>query len=224
MGILLIIAAYAVYAVFCIRFFLHAWVWCAAVKEPGINAPPSSAKAVVFALGDMFFFARLLKVNAALWFGEWVFHVCVALVFLRHLRYVLNPVPDLIWCLQMPGLIAGYVLPLSLLYILIFRLFTRQEKYSSQANLLLLTAVLAISSIGVLMHAAYKPDLVGVKLFILGLLSLAPAPAVNSWLFSLHFVLFLALVPFLPTHIFTAPFVMTEARKREQALHQVLHD
>jgi len=37
-----------------------------------------------------------------------------------------------------PGLIAGYVLPVSLVYILIVRSCSEREKYSSPANMLLL--------------------------------------------------------------------------------------
>ena len=88
------------------------------------------------------------------------------LVTLRHLRYFLDPVPSWVWDLQLPGLIAGYVLPVSLVYILVVRSFSEREKYSSPANMLLLALLLAISGIGVLMHAFFKPDLVGVKLFV----------------------------------------------------------
>jgi hypothetical protein len=88
----------------------------------------------------------------------------------------------------------------------------------------LLGLVLAISSIGVIMHAWLTPNLVEVKLFALGLACFKPAPMPESLLFMTHFILVLVLVPFLPTHIFTAPLVMMEARKREQALHLVMHE
>jgi nitrate reductase gamma subunit len=186
--------------------------------------PPSSAKAWVLTAADMVLFARLLMVNPALWVGEWVFHASFLLVLLRHLRYFLNPVPFWVWWVQTPGMIAGHVLPLSLAYILVIRLLTAREKYASRANVLLLGLVLAISSIGVIMHAWYTPNLVEVKLFALGLVCFKPAPAPESLLFMTHFILVLVLVPFLPTHIFTAPLVMMEARKREQALRLVMHE
>ena len=163
-------------------------------------------------------------VNPALWIGEWVFHASFLLVLARHLRFFLNPIPLWVWFLQTPGLLAGYVLPLSLLYILIIRLLTKQEKYASPANMVLLGLVLIISMIGVLMHALFTPDLVDVKLFIFGIMSFAPAVVPGSVLFLLHFSLVLILVSVLPSHIFTAPIIMLEARKREQALHLVMHD
>ncbi len=227
MGKLLTLAAYAVYAAFWIRLCMHILVWWRVAgrrTEPSPFGMSARMKAWAFTAGDVLFFGRLLMVNPALWLGEWVFHASFLLVVLRHLRFFLNPVPALVWYAQTPGLIAGYLLPLSLLYILIIRLFTKQEKYASPANLFLLGLVFVISSIGVLMHALFTPDLVGVKLFVYGMVSFAPATVPGSLLFLLHFSLFLVLVLLLPTHIFTAPLIMLEARKREQSLHLVIHE
>jgi nitrate reductase gamma subunit len=227
MGKLLILAAYAVYAAFFIRLFVHILVWWRAVRQssgPVSYVAPASGKACALAAGDIFLFGRLFKVNPALWLGEWVFHASFLLVLARHLRYFLNPVPEWIWFLQTPGLIAGYILPLALLYILGIRQLSKQEKYTSPANMFLLGLVLGISAIGVLMHALFKPDHVDVKLFIVGLVSFAPTAVPGSALFLVHFCLVLVLVSLLPSHIFTAPIIMLEARKREQALHLVTHD
>lgn len=227
MGKLLILAAYAIYAAFWVRFFMHALVWSRAVRRAvhvAAKTPSPGIKVWVFSVLDVLFLGRLLKVNPALWFGEWVFHATFLLVIARHLRYFLNPVPQWVWQAQTPGMIAGYILPFSLAYILVIRLLSKQEKYTSRANAFLLGLVLAISSIGVLMHAVFKPDLVGIKLFIFGIMSLSPTSAPDSMWFTAHFILVLVLVPLLPTHIFTAPLVMLEARKREQALHGVMHE
>ncbi len=225
METLLIVAVYAVYAAFWLRFLDHALVWWKATQrfsEP--VAPRARAKSCVLTAVDVVFFNRLFWVNPALWFGEWVFHVSLLLVLLRHLRFFMDPVPAWIWSIQFAGMIAGYVLPVSLVYILIIRLLTTMEKYASRANVFLLSLVLVISSIGVIMRQWFTPNLVDVKLFALGLVCFKPAPAPESLLFVAHFILVLVLIPFLPTHIFTAPLVMMEARKREQALHLVLHD
>ena len=227
-GKILIVAAYCVYAALWIRFFAHVLVWGRAARRLSTSAPApgprSRIKACALTAADVFFFGRLLVVNPALWLGEWVFHVSFLLVLLRHLRYFLDPVPEWVWSIQFAGTIAGYVLLLSLVYILVIRLLTAMEKYASRANMFLLSLVLVISSIGVIMHAWLTPNLLDVKLFARGFLCLNPAPAPESLLFMTHFILVLVLVPFLPTHIFTAPLVMMEARKREQALHLVMHE
>jgi nitrate reductase gamma subunit len=227
MGKLLILAAYAVYAAFWIRLCAHILVWWRAVRQSTgsvASGAPSRGKAYALAAGDVLFFGRLLMVNPALWLGEWVFHASFLLVLARHLRFFLNPVPLWVWFFQTPGLIAGYILPLALLYILGIRLLSKQEKYASPANMFLLGLVLGISAIGVLMHSLFKPDLVDVKMFIFGIMSFAPAVVPGSVLFLAHFSLVLVLVSFLPSHIFSAPIIMLEARKREQSLHLVIHE
>ncbi len=226
MGKILILAAYSVYAAFWVRFFLHALVWWRALHRlDAVVSAPQASRLKAYALTglDVLFLGRLLKVNAALWLGEWVFHVTFFLVLARHLRYFLDPVPSWVWSVQTPGLVAGYILPLSLAYILLVRILGKRQKYASPGNFFLLTIVLMISSLGVLMNF-YKPNLVDVKLFILGIIGFSPKPAPESVLFIIHFLLFLVLVPLLPTHIFTAPLVMLEAKKREQALHLIMHD
>jgi nitrate reductase gamma subunit len=227
MGKLLILAAYTAYAAFWIRICAHILVWWRAVKKSTGSASfvsVTSGKACALATGDVLFFGRLLMINPGLWLGEWAFHVSFLLVLARHLRFFLNPIPAWVWYLQIPGLIAGYILPFTLLYILIIRLFTKHEKYTSPANLLLLGLVFIISTIGVLMHALFKADLIDVKLFILGIISFSPADVPVSVLFMLHLSLVLLLVSVLPSHIFTAPIIMLDARRREQALHLVIHE
>lgn len=226
MGRLLIAATFLVYAAFWTRLFMHVLAWWKAQRLDHEASPPQprTFNTCMLTAADILFFNRLLNVNPALWIGEWVFHASFLLVLLRHLRYFLDPVPILIWRMQTPGLIAGYILPFSLLYILFIRIMTRHEKYTSRQNLSLLGLAFGISSIGVMMHAWFKPDLVNVKLFILGILSFAPAALPGSVLFVLHFSLFLIFVLLLPSHIVSAPFVMIEARKREQGLHLVIHE
>jgi nitrate reductase gamma subunit len=227
MGTMIIIAVYGVYAAFWIRFFLHtlAW-WRSRTEDPVAFLPrrPSTIATWVLTVRDVVLFWRLLKVNPTLWFGEYLFHGTFLLVTLRHLRYFLDPVPRWVGDLQLPGLIAGYVLPFSLVYIFVVRSCSERERYSSPSNMILLALILAISGSGVLMHAFFKPDLVDVKYFALGILSFTPAPMPAGVLFPTHLVLVLALVALVPTHIVTAPLVMLEARRRDLGLPQVMHE
>lgn len=226
MGKLLILAAYGVYAAFWVRFLLHVLVWRRAARGPTPSDRPERAfafKACAFTALDVVFLGRVFMVNPALWFGEWIFHASFLLVLLRHLRFFLNPVPLWVWWMQTPGLIAGYILPPALAYILIIRLLTTREKYASPANMVLLGLVLSIGAIGLLMNLVFRPDLVDAKLFIIGIMSFSPAPAPESLLFMLHFALVLVLVLVLPTHIFTAPLVLYEARKRGEDLKRLMH-
>jgi nitrate reductase gamma subunit len=175
-------------------------------------------------VSDLFFFTRLLRTNGLLWLVEWLFHASLLVVLLRHLRYVLEPVPGWVWAMQPWGLIAGYLLPAALAAIIVIRLCTEREPYSSRTNLFLLAALLLISASGVLMHALWKPDLVGIKEFMTGVVTFAPVSWPGGVLATVHLVLFLVIIPILPTHIFIAPVTIIEARRREDALHEVLHE
>ncbi len=226
-GQLLILAVYGVYAALWIRIMMHALVWWRAARRLASSVLPSPSmtkKACGLTLLDILLFGRLLKRNAALWLGEWVFHASFLLVLLRHLRFFLNPVPELIWNLQTPGLVAGYILPAALIYILVIRLLSKHERYAAPANMFFLVLALMIGVLGLLMSLWFKPNLVDVKLFALGLVCFKPVAAPESLLFALHFGLVLVLIVFLPTHILTAPLVILEARKREQALRLVMHE
>ena len=194
----------------------------APLRRPrGIGA---SARAFAGAAVDIVFLRRLLMVNPALWVGEWVFHATLFVVILRHLRYFMNPVPAWVVWAQTPGWIAGFMLPGALLYILVIRLLTGQEKFSSPANLLMLLDVLAIAVTGLLMSTRYRADLTAVKLFALGIVTFTPSPPPLSVLFLSHLGLVLVLLLYVPSHVFTAPFVMMDARSRELELRRVLHD
>lgn len=224
-GVLFLIALYAAYGTFCLRFLLHAFLWIGGIpRTPPVQAGRRTGLLTYCrAAGDLLFFTRLLRTNGCLWAAEWLFHGSLLLVFLRHLRYVLDPVPGWVWALQPWGVFAGYLLPPALAFIVTVRMATRHEVYSSRGNLLLLGALLAISISGVAMHAWWKPDLVGIKEFMMGMVSFAPAPWPGGGLFALHLAMVLVIVPYLPTHIFIAPVTIVEARLRDEGLHEVLH-
>jgi len=227
MGWLIVAATYAAVAAFYLRLVLHVLTWWEAVRR----SPPDRPRSVVFrvrsvvgVIADIFLLRRLLVVNPALWIGEWVFHAALFMIALRHLRYFMNPIPAWVVWAQTPGWIAGFFLPAALLYILVIRLLTGQEKFSATANLWILLDVLAIGITGLLMSTRYRADLTAVKLFALGIVTFTPAPPPLSALFLSHLGLVLALLLYLPSHVFTAPLVMADARGREHELRRVLHD
>ncbi|MHB8836766.1 MAG: hypothetical protein ACYC9Y_13840 [Candidatus Methylomirabilia bacterium] len=227
MGWLIVAATYAVIAAFYLRLGLHALSWREAARRSAPSRPRDSdgaARAFVGAAVDIVFLRRLFLVNPALWIGEWVFHGSLLLVVLRHLRYFTNPVPAWVVWAQTPGWIAGFLLPGSVLYILAIRLLTGQEKFSSRANLLTLLNLLAIAATGLLMSTRYRADLAAVKLFALGIVTFTPSEPHLGALFLSHLGFVLVLLLYVPSHIFTAPLVMMDARGRELELRRVMHD
>lgn len=227
MGIVLLLAAYVAYGSFWYRLVSHLLIWLRFSTQPeakpAIHAKPQ-AETYAEMFFDIVFFRRLFIENKLLWVGSWTFHVSFFLVLLRHIKYFLNPVPDIIRYVQPLGLVAGYLLPLSLLYILLLRSSSRKRRYVSYYNYFILSLLLLISGTGVLMRTVFKADLVMVKEFILGMLIFTPGGLPDSVLFVLHFILVLLLLPFLPLHIIAAPVVTINARIREEERKVVLHE
>lgn len=223
LGIVLAAAAYIVAVSFSYRV-----IWRIIILSRGGREPRSGARttlvAVLKTIADVFFLWRLFRVNRWLWAGEWAFHVSLPIVLLGHLRFFLYPVPG--WLVGMRDLpdYAGYVFLASLLYIFVFKLMVQRERPLPLYNLFLLTVALLTGLTGMLMGRVFMPDLVDVKSFILGTLALRPGSAPESTLFTVHFLLVLLFVLYLPAHLFTAPVVMLEARRREEGLGTVMRE
>ena len=226
MAIILIAVAYLAYAAFWVRLSLHAVVWLRAARQQAAGPSAATGKplhAFAMTLIDLLLFRRLFASNKPLWLGSWAFHTAFFIVILRHLRFFLEPVPDCIVRVQPFGVFAGYLMAFSLAYVIFLRTATK-TKYVSYQNYMILGLVFLISATGLLMRNYFPPDLVEVKSFVMGLVAMRPAPLPAGFFFSLHFFFVLLLVPFLPFHLFTAPFVAFEARKREFRLDKVMHD
>lgn len=229
MGILLTLLTYLIIAVFLgisLSKFLALLKASQTMKTqkiiPSRNSRPGPLLFIKMA-GDVFFLTRLLKTNDVLWIGEWVFHCSFLLVVLRHLRYILNPVPGWVWHFQTAGLIAGYILPLSLIYIFFMKI-GKEERYFPSYNFFLVILLFFIGITGLLIKTVFRIDIVMVDNFMLGIFTFRPADAPASILFIIHYLLILVLAAYLPSHVFAAPFVIIEARKREEELKVMMHE
>ena len=225
-GKILMWAAALAFAAFAIKMIEHIALWFGRTGLP-IGGQSQSVtrkwRACFAALPEIFFLRRLLKANPAIWLGEWIFHASFILVLVRHLKYFLTPAPQFVWQMQDIGGIAGYVMPVSLLYIIIMKAVINRGRYVFAFNYFLITAFLLASLAGVIMRTFFYPDTMQVKEFIMGALRLKAAAAPQSLSFIIHFCLALIILPFLPTHIFAAPFTIYQARKRDKELKTVIH-
>lgn len=225
MGIFLALCAYGAYAIFTYRI-----VWRILIllrpslqSDRGTVYDSQTTLSLAQSVLDILLLSRLFRVNKRLWVGEWIFHLSFSLVILRHLRYVLNPVPGWIIALQTVGICAGYVLPVSLLYILAVKVATEKKKYISSFNFFLLGILLFMSLTGILMKSIVRPDVVGIKNYMIAVFTFAPGVLPEGGLFGAHFIAALILLVYLPAHIFAAPFSVMEARKREDGLRLLMH-
>ncbi len=161
---------------------------------------PKTAGGVAARLAaDVAFFPNLFHADKALWLGAWVFHVFLALILFRHLRYFLYPVPGIIVDWQTISVTAGFLFPLPALYLFWRRLALPRTLYISglpdYVALLLLTA---IAGTGMLVHYYARVYLVDVKAFILGLLTLSPQPPPLHPIFLTHIALICLLLMYFP--------------------------
>lgn len=223
MGIFLTLSAYAVLAAVVLRILWRALVVLRAPR--GLPSVPRTTPLVALKMAaDVVLLRRLLRTNRWLWLGEAAFHISFLLVLAGHARHFLYPVPEWAVGLRQVGHYAGYVFFISLAYILVFRLAFDRSAFVSLYNFFLLCVAFLIGLTGILMHTVYRASLVDVKAFMLGVLALQPAAAPESALFILHFLLVLLFIFFLPSHVLAAPWVMMEARKREETLGLVVHE
>lgn len=223
LGAVLTAAAYCAAVLFVYRVL---WRLLLLLRTKGLPRPDTrtTPAAVLKAIADVFFLWRLFRVNRWLWAGEWVFHVSFPAVLMGHLRFFLYPVPG--WLVQTRHVweYAGYVFLASLLYIFVYKLVVDRSKPLPLYNFFLLTVAFLTGLTGILMGTVFKAYLVEVKGFVLGALALRPESAPDSAFFAVHLVLALLFVLYLPSHLFTAPVVMTEARRREEGLGMLMHE
>jgi len=173
---------------------------------------------------DILFFRRIFSSSKVLWIGSWVFHLSFFFVALRHVRYFFPSLPGCLIFLQPVGVAAGYLLPLSLLYLLVLRTVQKKDRYASSYNYIISVMLFLISATGVVMRTYFRPDLISVKQFALGIFGLSSHVLPDSALFLFHLSLFLLLLPYLPAHIFAVPFVNLEANRRVEELRYVIHE
>ena len=66
------------------------------LRIPTTPAPTTRTGAGLRVAREVVLFQSLFKSNKWIWLFGWVFHVTLALVLLRHLRYFLQPVPAVV--------------------------------------------------------------------------------------------------------------------------------
>ncbi len=148
--------------------------------------------------------------NKLLWLGALAFHWSFLIIFLRHYRYFVEPVPGFVLFLQsidglfQVGLPIWYVSNIliagALLYLLSRRLFNTQIRYISlPADHFPLFLLLGVALSGVYMRYLGKVDIIGVKELAMGLVSFSPVvPEGIGVAFFIHLFLVSVLFAYFP--------------------------
>ncbi len=170
------------------------------LKPDRLESPPSAPWALARVALEVLLFRSLFRntrvslgpsvrlshqADKLLWLGALAFHYSFLVVFLRHLRFFLEPTPALLAFLeQLDGFfqlaaptffLSDLVLVAALLYLLGRRLFNPLVRYISlPADYFALFLLLMVAGSGILMRYVTKVDLVSAKELALGLVTLRP--------------------------------------------------
>ncbi len=145
-----------------------------------------------------------------LWLGAILFHWSLLVIFLRHFRLFMQPVPSFVLMLQnidgffqigVPELyVTDILITAALLYLIYRRLADAKLRYISLASdYFPLFLILSIAATGILMRYFYRIDILKIKEFAVGLFSFHPSvPQGIGILFYIHLFLVCVLVSYFP--------------------------
>ena len=148
--------------------------------------------------------------NKFLWLGALAFHWSFLVIFLRHLRFFLEPVPYLVLALEKvdsffqvgaPILyVTDVIMVVALLYLLQRRLADPQVRYISlSADYFALFLILGLALSGIWMRYFTRVDTVAIKQLAIGLVTFSPiVPKEVGPLFFVHLILLSTLAAYFP--------------------------
>jgi [DsrC]-trisulfide reductase subunit M len=171
----------------------------APLKIPTTPAPRTRAGAAARVAREVLLFESLFRSNKWIWLFGWLFHVALALVLVRHLRYFTQPVWGWVAFAQPFGVYAGFALLAGLAGLWARRLLLERMRYiSTWSDHLMLALLAGIALTGLGMKYAAHTDVVGLKEFMLGLMRFDWQPLPADPLLLAHLTLVLALMVVFP--------------------------
>jgi nitrate reductase gamma subunit len=171
----------------------------APLKIPTTPAPMTRGGVLWRMLREVALFESLYRANKWIWLFGWLFHVGLAVVLVRHVRYFQEPVWMLIEIAQPFGVYAGFVMLAGLAGLWARRFLVERIRYiSTWSDHLMLALLVAIAASGLAMKYVTHTDIVAVKAFMLGLMLFdwQPLPADPALL--VHLALVAALLALFP--------------------------
>ena len=171
----------------------------APLKIPTTPAPVTQSGVVLRMFREVVFFESLFKSNKWTWIFGWAFHLGLALVLTRHLRYFTDPVWWWVELIQPFGIYAGFVMILGLAGLWARRLLVDRVRYiSAPSDHLMLLLLVLIGSSGLLMKYVFRTDIVAVKEFFRGLMYFDWEPLPADLMLMVHLTLVALLMIIFP--------------------------
>ncbi|MGB1110441.1 MAG: respiratory nitrate reductase subunit gamma [Gammaproteobacteria bacterium] len=169
------------------------------LKIPTTPAPTTKGGVVVRMFKEVVFFSSLYRSNKWIWVFAILFHMGMWLVLLRHLRYFTEPVWWWVDMMQWLGLYAGFAMAAGLGGLWLRRIVVDRVRYiSATSDHLMLALLVAIALSGLAMDFVSPVDIVGLKAFLLGLMSFNFQPLPADPILLVHLSLVIALMVVFP--------------------------
>ncbi len=144
------------------------WVTPAPLKIPTTPAPTTRTGVVYRMAKEVIVFESLFKSNKWIWVFGWMFHMSLALVLARHLRYFQEQPWFWVNIIQPFGKYAAFTMVIGLLGLLARRFVVARVRYiSAPSDYLMLIMLIVIGISGLMMQYIVRPDIIAVKEFFL---------------------------------------------------------
>ena len=194
------------------------------LKIPTTPAPTTRAGVWMRMLREVTVFESLFKSNKWTWLFGWIFHFCLLVELIWHLRYFTEPVLFFLPWLQWFINFTGYGMVLGLLGLWGRRFLVDRVRYiSSPSDHLMLALLVGIGASGLVMKFLVHTDIVALKAFFLGLMTLHWQPLPADLVLLVHLTLVATLMIIFPVSkllhapgVFFSPTLNQVDNPREQ--------
>ncbi|MEO1767637.1 respiratory nitrate reductase subunit gamma [Thiobacter aerophilum] len=173
----------------------------APLKIPTTPAPTTKAGVIMRMGREVVLFESLFKSNKWIWIFGWLFHVGLAVVLFRHLRYFQYPVWDIVSFefVQAAGKYASFAMVAGLIGLWARRFLVDRVRYiTTLSDHLILLLLIGIGLTGMGMTFVSHTDVVGLKIFMLGLMRFEINPLPEDPLLMAHLALVATLMIIFP--------------------------
>ncbi len=171
----------------------------APLKIPTTPAPMTTSGVAFRMAREVVLFESLFKSTKWTWIFGWLFHFGLLLVLIRHLRYFLADVPAWLNAIQPFGKYAAFMMIAGLAGLLARRFLVDRVRYiSTPSDYLHLILLIGIGVSGALMTFVVHTDIVQLKVFVLGLMRLAPQPVPEDPILLIHLAMVALLMIIFP--------------------------
>jgi nitrate reductase gamma subunit len=160
------------------------------LKIPTTPAPTTRLGVAMRMAREVTVFESLFKANKWTWLFGWVFHLCLFVELLWHLRYFTEPVWFFVPLLHWFTTFTGFGMVAGLLGLWSRRFLVDRVRYiSGPSDHLMLALLVAIGGSGIAMRYLAHTDIVALKAFFLGLMRFSWQPLPNDPVLLAHLAL-----------------------------------